>query len=78
MNTMTQTIYTPAVSVTDAAKTSAVRVIEFPSTLFRTLVEWQRRYEERRQMKAITDSQLRDMGLTRSQVAAAAKPFWMA
>lgn len=34
--------------------------------LFEGLVAWQRRAEERRQLRRLTDHQLKDMGLTRA------------
>ncbi len=35
--------------------------------LFDGLVAWQRREEERRQLRRLTDHQLKDMGLTRAE-----------
>jgi uncharacterized protein YjiS (DUF1127 family) len=41
------------------------------------LLTWQQRAHDRRQLQALNDHMLRDIGLTRADVfAEASKPFW--
>jgi len=43
------------------------------------ILTWMRRAQQRRDLSALTDREMADMGLTDHQVAAeAAKPFWQA
>lgn len=45
--------------------------------LFARLVAWQRRAEERRQLRRLSDHQLKDMGLTRAEAEEMARrPVW--
>ena len=45
--------------------------------LFDTLLEWQGRERQRRQLMALDDRLLRDMGISRADVdLEASKPFW--
>jgi len=47
--------------------------------IFSTVAEWQRRANERQQLRHIDDRLLRDMGIRRiDAVAEANKPFWKA
>jgi uncharacterized protein YjiS (DUF1127 family) len=42
-----------------------------------TLLIWQQRARDRRQLQSLSDHMLRDIGLTRADVfAEASKPFW--
>ena len=46
---------------------------------FATLMRWQARHRERAHLAQLDDHLLRDMGLTRAEVARqVAKPFWQA
>lgn len=46
--------------------------------LFTTLLEWQERARQRRQLPQLDDRMLRDIGLSRADVSReAGKPFWM-
>ncbi|WP_430395716.1 DUF1127 domain-containing protein [Ferrovibrio sp.] len=48
------------------------------SAMVVSLLEWQRRAEERASLHAVSDELLKDVGLTRADVAAeAGKPFWL-
>jgi len=49
------------------------------STIWRLLLVWQRRYAERQAMARFEAHRLKDIGLSREQVAREiAKPFWRA
>ncbi|MBI3513458.1 MAG: DUF1127 domain-containing protein [Proteobacteria bacterium] len=60
----------------------ARHVEAFGSLLHRVAVAaatWQRRSRERSRLAALTDRELRDIGITRADAAAVAhKPFWRA
>lgn len=46
-------------------------------TVWRTLLRWQRRHDERLRLAAMDDRLLSDVGISRAQAAAEAeKPFW--
>ena len=46
-------------------------------TVWRTLLRWQRRHDDRLRLAAMDDRLLRDIGISREQAAAEAqKPFW--
>lgn len=46
-------------------------------TIWRTLLRWQRRHDDRLHLAAMDDRLLRDIGISREQAAAEAqKPFW--
>jgi uncharacterized protein YjiS (DUF1127 family) len=46
--------------------------------VFTTLLEWQERTRQRRQLSELDDRMLKDIGLTRADVAREVeKPFWM-
>ncbi|MGB6963991.1 MAG: DUF1127 domain-containing protein [Xanthobacteraceae bacterium] len=43
------------------------------------LVQWRRRAQARHELRGLSDSTLRDLGLTRCDAASeSTKPFWMA
>jgi uncharacterized protein YjiS (DUF1127 family) len=49
------------------------------NALLRRIDEWQRRAAGRRELMTLTDRDLRDIGITRSEAEAEAnKPFWKA
>ncbi|MEK9722393.1 MAG: DUF1127 domain-containing protein [Rhodospirillaceae bacterium] len=75
MRTMTQTCTVPAVILPAISRQAADAV----TRVFPIMVAWQKRVDDRRRLRDMTDAQLRDLGLTRGQIAAAAaKPFWVA
>jgi len=50
-----------------------------PSQLLTLLLTWHRRARSRRELAALSDTQLRDVGLNRDIIKREAeKPFWMA
>jgi uncharacterized protein YjiS (DUF1127 family) len=56
-----------------------VRAIAGHKALLRRIGEWQQRAAERRQLMMLTDRDLRDIGISRSEAEAeASKPFWEA
>lgn len=78
----TSTIATPVGRPADAL-TEWGRRIPSPADLFgalwRTLLRWQRRHEDRLHLAAMDDRLLRDIGISREQAdAEARKPFWRA
>ncbi len=73
---MAYSIQVPASSVFSAQAAAAA-----PARLLRgaveTLLAWQHRAAERQQLAALSDYDLKDVGLTRSDaIAEAEKPFW--
>ena len=45
---------------------------------FQTLVTWQKRYEERQQLRNLSDSVLKDIGIERIDAEQESqKPFWL-
>jgi uncharacterized protein YjiS (DUF1127 family) len=54
-----------------------VRALAGSKALLRRIAEWQRRSAERRELMMLTDRDLRDIRITRSEANAEAnKPFW--
>ena len=70
---ITQNFYRNTASHTAAAR---------PSLLLRTvtaLLDWQRRARQRAELAGLRDSDLKDVGLSRADIAPEAqKPFWQA
>jgi uncharacterized protein YjiS (DUF1127 family) len=56
-----------------------VAVAGLASAALDLLIGWQQRYVERQELAMLDDRQLKDLGLTRGDIAAEAdKPFWRA
>jgi uncharacterized protein YjiS (DUF1127 family) len=59
--------------------TSHRTLLAAPARLFDLLDTWQTRIDERRQLAALDERQLKDAGLCGAEVASEArKPFWRA
>ena len=64
----------PVLRWADRARTAAAHR---SARLFALIVEWARRSEERRELAGLCDRALRDIGVTRVEVARETqKPFW--
>lgn len=58
---------------------SPISLVDLAWRPFATVLAWQARISERAHMRALDDRLLKDMGLSRADVAReAAKPFWRA
>lgn len=67
----------PAASTGFGVRTMLAVVGGLPRAVVRTLYTWQRRAHERRHLASLDERLLRDMGLSRHDVAEeTAKPFW--
>ncbi len=69
---------TPTTSAAAWLADLAIALIGLPETLLATAYHWQARLDERRQLRALDDRLLADIGLTRADVAKeVSKPFWI-
>jgi len=70
---------TEAQHLTGGIETVAKGIFTLPERLLRTLVVWQKRYEERQRMTDLDNHLLQDVGLDRAAIQAeTSKPIWRA
>jgi uncharacterized protein YjiS (DUF1127 family) len=64
-------------TLTQSLPLPSERTVQLQRSIRSTITEWMRRVQQRRELIMLTDRDLRDIGITRSDAAAeASKPFW--
>ncbi len=67
----------PAVGAPESTHVLATRLVRLPLAILQTLLVWQERARQRRQLASLDDRLLSDMGVSRAEAEhEAAIPFW--
>ncbi len=67
----------PAVGAHESTHVLATRLVRLPLEILQTLLVWQERARQRRQLASLDDRLLSDMGVSRTEAEReAAIPFW--